>query len=134
MAKKTIRQICEVTVDSAGKLVDVDPIRASPGMTVLFVMSNEHATDTIKVEIKDFKRKETMTAANPFTSGGPHVRNLSPGEVDSIKLTLHPKGKFGDPNAGLLPYTTYKYSVVLTDTTAGTPAVVYDPDLDVPPA
>ena len=134
MGKKTIRQICEVTVDDNGKLEEVDAIRASPGMTILFVLSNEHANNTIKVEIKDFKRKETMAAANPFTSGATHVRNLSPGEVDSIKLTLQPKGKFGDPNAGLLPYTTYKYSVVLTDMTAATAAVVYDPDLDVPPA
>lgn len=134
MGKKTIRQICEVTVDDTGKLEEVEPIRASPGTTILFVLSNEHANNTIKVEIKDFKRRETMTAANPIATGGPHTRNLSPGEVDSIKMTLHPKAKFGDPNAGLLPYTTYKYSVVLTDMTASTAAVVYDPDLDVPPA
>ena len=134
MSKKNAKRICFVTIASDGTLEDVEPIRASPGTTVLFVLSNEHPTDDIKVEIADFKRRETMTAANPIATGGPHRRTLSPGEVESLKLMLHPKARFGDPGAGLLPYTTYKYSVLVTNATAGSATVTYDPDLDVPPA
>jgi hypothetical protein len=132
MGKKTGRHVCYIVVDSAGKLEDVDPVRAAPDSVVLFIMSNEHATSDMKVEIKDFKRKETMTTLNPIATAGSLTRNLSPGEVDSIKVKLHPKAKFGS-TGGLLPYTTYKYTVEVTDLTLGgmTP---YDPDIDVPPA
>lgn len=132
MGKKTGRHVCYIVVDSAGKLEDVDPIRAAPDSVVLFIMSNEHATNDMKVEIKDFKRKETMTPLSPIATGGSLTRNLSPGEVDSIKVKLHPKGKFGS-NSGQLPYTTYKYTVEVTDLTLAV-TTPYDPDIDVPPA
>src|SRR6185295_6612045 len=117
MGKKTGRHVCYIVVDSAGKLEEVDPIRAEPDSVVLFIMSNEHATHDMKVELKDFKRKETMTALTPIATGGSLARNLSPGEVDSIKVKIHPKAKFGS-NPGQLPYTTYKYTVEVTDVQA----------------
>ena len=77
MGKKTGRHVCYIVVDSAGKLEDVDPIRAAPDSVVLFIMSNEHATNDMKVEIKDFKRKETMTPLSPIATGGGSGRSAS---------------------------------------------------------
>ena len=130
MAKAT--SVAVIVVDDTGKLEPVQAVRATPGSTVLFVMSNEHATHDFKVEFKDFKRKETAAAALPIQGAASHFRRLSPGEVDTVKVKMRPTGDFGS-GAGLLPYTTYKYTVEVTDLTAGTAAVPTDPDLDVPP-
>ncbi len=132
MGKKTGRHVCYIVVDSAGKLEDVDPIRASPDSVILFIMSNEHATNDMKVELKDFKRKETMALLNPIATGGSLTRNLSPGEVDSIKVKLHTKTKFGS-GPGQFPYTTYKYTVEVTDIQLAV-TTPYDPDIDIPPS
>lgn len=119
-----------LTVDTTGRLETVQPIRAYPDSTVIFVMSNEHGTDDFKVEIKDFKRKETMSAALPLAGGPSHYRNLTPGEIDDVKIKTLPRGSFG--GAGL-PFTTYKYTVEVTNLTAGTAPVPIDPELDVCP-
>ena len=40
----------------------------------------------------------------------------------------------GDFGWAGLPYTTYKYTVVLKNMTTGVTQPPYDPDIDVPPA
>lgn len=117
-----------VVVDPAGNLQPVAPIRVEPDTLVLWIFVNQHANDDFKVEIADFKIKSTMTPALPV--GGTHFRKLKPGEVDIVKEKVRPKGEFGD---GKLPYTTYKYTVNVTDLTSGAAMVPYDPDLDIPP-
>ena len=139
MGKREKKSVVFVTLDKAGALEDLETVRASPGSAVIFVCANEHPADTFKVEIKDFKRKETMGVLTPIATVGPYTVNLSPGETDIIRIKLHPKTKFGInpfplPNPPLLPYTTYKFTVEVTNTSAGTAPVPTDPDLDVPPA
>ncbi len=128
MPKRT--SIVLLTVDATGALEPVQPGRAVPNASVVFLLSNEHPTDDFRVTVKDFKRKETMTAAMPLAGAASHARLLHAGEVDWIVVKTLPTANFG---GGGLPYTTYKYSVELTNTTAGTPAVVIDPELDVCP-
>ena len=128
MPKKT--SIALLTIDETGVLEFVQPVRATPDSTVLFVMSNEHATDDFRVAIRDFKRKENLNAALPLVGAASHSRLLHPGEVDFVKVKTLPKASFG--NAGL-PYTTYKYTVDVTNLSAGTPTVPIDPELDVCP-
>jgi hypothetical protein len=130
MAKKT--SVVLIVVGDNGVLEPVIPVRAAPDANVWFVMSNEHATHDFKLEIRDFKQKETMTSALPIQGAASHFRRLSPGEVDVVKVKTKDQTNFGAGNA--LPYTTYKYNVEVTDLTAGTAAVVVDPDYDVPPA
>ena len=131
MPKKT--SLVLIVVDDTGELEPVQPVRATPHSTVMFVLSNEHTAHDFKVEVKDFKRKETMTAALPIQGAASHFRRLSPGEVDFIKVSVQPQANFGS-GAGLLPYTTYKYTVEVTDLTVGSAPVPTDPDFDVPPA
>jgi hypothetical protein len=121
-----------LAVDQNGVLEPVPPIRAAPGTTVMFVMTNDHPTDDFKVEFKDFKRKETMAAALPIEGPASHFRTLSAGETETVKVKTKAAASFGS-GVGLLPYTTYKYSVAITNQTAGTPTVLVDPDYDVPP-
>jgi hypothetical protein len=130
MSKKTVKALSFVVVGEDGKLEDVDPVRATPGSAVVFVLGNE-SRDKYEVEITDFVLKESTVAAVPFRSGLPGSRVLDPGEVDVLRGVLHPKTRFG---AGApLPYTTFKFSIKVTNRTTGV-VTVHDPDLDVPPA
>jgi hypothetical protein len=128
MPKKT--SIALLTIDATGVLEFVQPVRATPDSTVLIVMSNEHAADDFRVVVRDFRRKETMTAALPLVGAASHSRLLHPGEVDFVKVKTLPAANFGN---GGLPYTTYKYTVDVTNLSAGTPTVPVDPELDVCP-
>jgi hypothetical protein len=119
-----------VVVDASGVLVPVNPVRAQPDTKIVFVLLNEHATNDFKVEITDFKVKETSVPAQPLGAAS-HFRKLKAGEVDLIKEKTG--ANFGSGN-GQLPFTTYKYTVNVTDLTAGTATVPNDPELDVPPA
>jgi hypothetical protein len=129
MGKKTAKAVVFVTLDSNGILEPVEPVRATPGSAVVFVLGNE-SKQTYKVEIKDFVVKETKLPPSPISTAAAGKKTLSPGEVDVIKAILHPAAAFGAGKQ--CPYTTYKYTVEVTD---GAGAVtVYDPDIDVPPA
>jgi hypothetical protein len=130
MSKKTIKALSFVVVGEDGKLEDVEPVRATPGSAVVFVLGNE-TQDKYEVEITDFVLKETKAPAVPFRSGLPGSRVLDPGEVDVLRGVLHPKGQFGA--GALFPYTTFKFSIKLTNRRTGV-QTVYDPDLDVPPS
>ena len=118
-----------IVVDAAGQLVPVQPVRAAPNSRVVFIVINEHATQDFKVEITDFKIKETRAPAQPLGARS-HFRRVNTGEVDVIKEKTG--ANFGS-GAGQLPFTTYKYTVNVTDLTAGTPTVAHDPELDIPP-
>ena len=128
MPKKT--SLVLLTVDAAGVLEPVQPVRAEPGSTLLIIMSNEHATDDFKIEVKDFKRKETMTPALPLVGAASHYRRVNAGEIDTVRVKTLPAANFG---GGQLFYTTYKYTVVVTNLTAATAPVPIDPELDVCP-
>ena|SRR5437773_4262688 len=121
--------VVTLVVDAAGNLVPPDPARVPPNSTVVFVLINDHATDDFRVEFNNFKIKETMAAQQILHSAG-HFRRLSPGEVNCVKEKT--KNNFGS-GVGMLPFTTYKYDVTVTNLTAGTAAVVLDPDFDIPP-
>ena len=123
-------------IDSAGALVPPAPGRAEPDSTVGFIMVNDHPTKSFKVEI-DFDtittKQDKTTPRNPFKQGGPKFHKLSPGEIDLVDTRTRLAGDFG---AATLPFTTYKYSVEVTEvTTTGPPVppVLYDPDFDIPP-
>jgi hypothetical protein len=118
-----------VVIDGSGNLVPVLAARATPNTRVLFLMINEHATDDFKVEITDFKIKETMTPAQPLGAKS-HFRTVKVGDFDMVKEKTG--SNFGS-NAGQLPFTTYKYTVNVTNLTAGTATVTHDPELDIPP-
>jgi hypothetical protein len=121
-------------IDSTGTLVPPLPGRAEPDSAVGFVMANDHPTDDFKVEI-DFDdivaKQDKGTKRNPFKKGGPRFHRLSPREIDLIDQETRPLAQFGS-GAGLLPFTTYKYSVTVTNVTSGG-TVIVDPDFDIPP-
>jgi hypothetical protein len=117
-------------VDPSGNLLEVPPLRAEPDSYVMWVIVNEHATDEFKVEVTNFKIKETMAAAMPI--GSTHFRRVKAGDPpDTILEKTKRLISFGAGTG--LPFTTYKYSVIVTDLTTGTGPVIVDPDLDIPP-
>ena len=131
MAKATVVLLI---VDATGTLVDPLPARAEPESHLAFVLVNQHATDKFDLRI-DFDdivlKQDKVTKKNPFKTGGQIHRQLVAGEIDLIKQKMRNVGDFG--GAGL-PYTTYKYTVVLKNMTTGVTQPPYDPDIDVPPA
>ena len=121
-------------IDSAGTLVDPSPVRAEPSTHVGFVLVSDHATDKfdIKINFDDIVIKhDPMQKKNPFVKGGPLNKQVKPGEIDLIQQKMKDAADF-EPN-GSLPYTTYKYAVVVRNITTGV-TDTYDPDIDVPPA
>jgi hypothetical protein len=126
-----LRRVITLIVDSTGDLIPPDDARVTPDTNVLFVLANEHAAHDFKLEFTNFRIKESGVPAQILGSPG-HFRRLSPGELTCLKEKTKPRGNFGS-GAGLLPFTTYKYDVVVTDLTAGTAPVTLDPDFDVPP-
>jgi hypothetical protein len=121
-------------IDAAGKLVDPLPLRAEPGTHVGFVLVSDHATDKfdIKIDFDDIVLKHDKTKKdNPFVKSGSLNKQVKPGEIDLIQQKMKDANDFV-PN-GLLPYTTYKYTVVVNNLTTHS-STPYDPDIDVPPA
>ena len=121
-------------IDSAGKLVDPEPFRAEPGTHVGFVLVSDHATDKfdIKINFDDIVLKHDKTKKkNPFVKSGYLNKQVKPGEIDLIQQKIRDAVDF-EPT-GSLPYTTYKYTVIVKNMDAGT-TKSYDPDIDVPPA
>jgi len=126
-------RVVVLTIDKTGTLVPPDPGRAEPGQPVAFVMMNDHASHDFRVEINFDNvttKQDKTTKRNPFTKSGSRFHKLNPGEIDFIDQQVRPKTDFG---TATLPFTTYKYTVQVTDVTANTPTVDYDPDWDVPP-
>jgi hypothetical protein len=123
-----------LVIDSAGKLVDPAPVRAEPSTHVGFVLVSDHATDKfdIKINFDDIVLKHDKTQKkNPFVKGGPLNKQVKPGEIDLIQQKIKDAADFV-PN-GSLPYTTYKYTVIVRNITTSV-TDTYDPDIDVPPA
>ncbi len=123
-----------LVIDAAGKLVDPLPLRAEPSTHVGFVLVSDHATDKfdIKIDFDDIKIKhDPSVKKNPFVKTGTLNKQVKPGEIDLIQQKMKDANDFV-PN-GSLPYTTYKYTVIVKNITTGT-SVDYDPDIDVPPA
>ena len=118
-------------IDPAGNLIDPLPGRAEPDSQVAFVVINNHGTDKFDVEIdlpNIVLKQDRTTKANPFATAHKH-KIVVPGEIDVIKQKTRRAADFGN---AALPYTTYKYSVIVTNQTAGT-SVTIDPDFDIPP-
>jgi hypothetical protein len=115
-------------IDPDGRLVPPLPGRAEPDAHFAFVLISQHATDKFDVRINfddivikhDKHRKD-----NPFSHGGHTNRQLVPGEIDIIKQKMKPASEF-EPE-GSLPYTTYKYTVVVKNLTTGETDDQYDP-------
>jgi hypothetical protein len=121
-------------IDAAGKLVDPSPIRAEPGTHVGFVLVSDHATDKfdIKIDFDDIVLKHDKTKKdNPFVKSGTLNKQVKPGEIDLIQQQMKDANDFVP--IGSLPYTTYKYTVVVNNLTTHL-STSYDPDIDVPPA
>ena len=121
-------------IDAAGHLVDPSPIRAEPGTHVGFVLVSDHATDKfdIKINFDDIVLKHDKSQKkNPFVKGGPLNKQVKPGEIDLIQQKMKDANDFVP--IGSLPYTTYKYTVVVKNITTGD-THDYDPDIDVPPS
>jgi hypothetical protein len=121
-------------IDAAGNLVDPSPVRAEPETHVGFVLVSDHATDKfdIKINFDDIVLKHDKSQKkNPFVKGGPLNKQVKPGEIDLIQQKIKDATDF-EP-IGSLPYTTYKYTVVVKNITTGI-TKDYDPDIDVPPA
>lgn len=117
-------------IDATGNLVDPLPGRAEPDSHVAFVVINNHA-DTFDVDIDPpniVLKQDRTKKANPFATAHRH-KEVKSGEIDVIKQKTRPLGDFG---SAALPFTTYKYSVVVTNKTAST-SVTVDPDFDIPP-
>ena len=57
---------------------------------------------------------------------------VKPGEIDLIQQRMKNKTDFVP--TGSLPYTTYKYTVIVKNITTGVTQPPYDPDIDVPPS
>ena len=122
-------------IDSAGKLVDPAPFRAEPGTHVGFVLVSDHATDKfdIKIDFDDVVLKHDKTQKkNPFVKNGYLNKQVKPGEIDLIQQRVQDAVNFVP--VGSLPYTTYKYTVIVRNITTGVTQPPYDPDIDVPPA
>ena len=131
MAKATVVLLI---VDSGGTLVPPLPARAEPESHFAFVLVSQHATDKfdLKINFDDIVLKQDKTLKkNPFKTSGPLSRQLNPGEIDLIKQKMRDPADFVP--AGALPYTTYKYTVILKNMTSGG-TQTFDPDIDVPPA
>ena len=122
-------------IDAAGNLVNPAPIRAEPGTHVGFVLVSDHATDKfdIKIDFDDIVLKHDKTQKkNPFAKSGTLNKQVKPGEIDLIQQKM--KDKIDFVPTGSLPYTTYKYTVIVKNITTGVTQPPYDPDIDVPPA
>jgi len=127
--------VVELIIDPEGNLVPPQPGRAEPDTHFAFVLISQHLTDKfdLRINFDDIVLKHDKTKKrNPFRIGGPHNRQLVPGEIDLIKQRMKPADDFVP--AGELPYTTYKYTVVVKNLTTGVTQPPYDPDIDVPPA
>ena len=134
MGKKTARQICHLTIGEDGKLESVDPIRVLPATRVLFVASNEHDTRKFRIRITSIVRKDTGAASDIFVGSPGLTTDLDPGELDTFRVKLKAKSSFGGTTS--LPFTTYKYTVILNEILSSGlgPDDPYDPDIDVPPS
>lgn len=122
-----------LVVGPDGKLVDPLPARAEPASHFAFVLINQSGDKfDLKIDFDEIVQKQDHSKkGNPFTGGGPTHRQLNPGEIDLIKQKVRIPGDFG---GAALPYTTYKYTVILKNITTGVTQAPYDPDIDVPPA
>jgi hypothetical protein len=131
MAKATV--VLLVIDEKTGTLVDPLPARAEPDSSFAFVLVNQH-TDKfdLKIDFDEIVLKQAKTTkANPFVNGGPSHRQLNKGEIDLITQKIRPAIDFG---SAALPYTTYKYTVILKNISTGVTLPSYDPDIDVPPS
>jgi hypothetical protein len=126
--KKPVVVIAIVVLDEQGILEDVAPIRAAPDSTVVFVLVNG-SPDVHTVAMDGFKVKANDDQKSPL-SGKIRSHKLDGGDVAAFKAHLRPKADF---DGGVVPYTTYKYTITVTNEVTGK-ATPYDPDLDVPPA
>ena len=121
-------------IDAAGNLVPPSPIRAEPGTHVGFVLVSDHATDKfdIKIDFDNIVLKHDKTKKeNPFVKSGTLNKQVKPGEIDLIQQKMKDANDFVP--VGSLPYTTYKYTVVVKNLTTQV-STPYDPDIDVPPS
>jgi len=122
--------VVNIVIKDRGFLDAPACVRGEPDNRVTFVFHNEDSTDW-DVHILSITEKETGLAAMPL------VHPIGPGHAvtaihkDATLMRQRLQAAFAKGTA--LPFTTYKYTLRLTDAGGGGVAVDLDPDMDVAP-
>lgn len=129
MAKK--RPIVFNVVIKGRKFQDPpEVVRGEPGNRLTFVFHNEDNTDW-DVHILSIKEKESGAAAMPLVHpiGAAHAVTAVKNDATFMKQRI--EAVFAKGSA--LPFTSYKFTLRLTDKGGGGTPEDLDPDLDVAP-
>jgi hypothetical protein len=113
------------------RFLDVpEAVRGEPDNRVTFVLHNEDNTDW-DVHILSITEKETGLAAMPLVHpiGPGHAVTAAHNDATLMRQRLQPMFAKGTA----LPFTSYKFTLRLTDAGGGGVPVDLDPDMDVAP-
>lgn len=125
--------VVNITIDGK-KFMIPDPVRCQPGRALVFVIHNEDG-DAYDVTIDPttiVEKQDPGVRANPTTVLASLTQGVPGMNSRTMRFPLKAKAKFGK-GAGLLPYTTYKYTVLATIVSTGVAIPDLDPDLDITP-
>jgi hypothetical protein len=107
-----------------------EALHAEPSNRLTFVFHNLDNTDW-DVHILDIKEKEPKTAAMPLKDPIGPAHSVTAKKNDVTIMRQRVEDVFAKGSA--LPFTTYKYTLRLTDVGGGGANVDLDPDLDIAP-